>query len=118
MSTAPVDEPIPEGAIDITGLDKAEVLAALFNAAQPQGMGFAQNYAPAMTVTEARERLAGTRADFGDRRAPSFDYVRGRVLKVNIGRDYFMPGAYDRDNGQGTAARVVAELHRLKREVK
>lgn len=45
--------------INIADLDKAEVLAALYNASKPQGMGF-MHYDPApMGVEEARQHLRG-----------------------------------------------------------
>lgn len=88
--------------IDISKLDKAEVLAALFNNSRQQGMGLLfpsgkQN----MTVKEAYEELKETKR---------FDYLRGRVLKVNLEGDSFRPGLYDRDNGQGAAQAAIANL--------
>ena len=40
--------------MDISKLDKAEVLAALYNRAQPQGMGFLHYTPEDMTVEEAQ----------------------------------------------------------------
>lgn len=92
--------------IDISKLDRAEVLAALFNASKPQGMGFVQNYAPVMTTEEAR-RLLGE-YDY-------FDYVRGRVMKISLraGAEQLDPRLYDRDNGEGAAERAIAHLRGL-----
>ena len=87
--------------IDITGLDKAELLAALFNASRPLGMGFLQPHEEAMSTEEAANLLKG--ADY-------FDYVRGRVLKVHLGKDKFDPALYNRDNGLDAAEKIVAEL--------
>ena len=39
--------------VDITGLDKAAVLAVLYNAAKPQGMGFLQYDPEPMTIGQA-----------------------------------------------------------------
>jgi len=87
--------------ISIVGLDKAEVLAALYNAARPQGLGFL-HYDPApMTHQEAEALL---------RQTTYFDYIKGRVLKVDLSGDEFDPSLYDRDNGQGAAERVIAAL--------
>ena len=59
--------------IDLTGLDKAEVLAALYNASRPLGMGFI-HYDPApMGKEEAAEYLEG---------GTYFDYLKGRVMKI------------------------------------
>lgn len=88
--------------IDITGLDKAEVLAALFNASKQQGMGFldASGTVP-MSVEDARGYIDHHQY---------FDYLRGRVMKVNLKGDQLDPWGYDRDNGQGAAARALAPL--------
>lgn len=91
--------------IDISGLPKSKVLAALFNAAAPQGMGmvFGLTASSDMTVEEA-ERIITSGQSY-------FDYLRGRPLKVNIQGNSFNPQGYDRDNGgAGTAERVIARL--------
>lgn len=89
--------------IDITGLDKAEVLAALFNASKQQGMGFLNTSgAKPMTVDEARLLT--------DENYPYYDYLRGRVMKVDIRGSELDPRLYDRDNGQGAAARALQPL--------
>lgn len=88
--------------IDISKLDKAEVLAALFNASKQQGLGFldASGGLP-MSAEEARVILYETQ---------DFDYLRGRVMKVHLGGDEFNPRLYDRDNGNGAASRAIASL--------
>lgn len=45
--------------ISIAGLDKAAVLAALYNAARPQGLGFLQYDPTPMTKDEAQKILGG-----------------------------------------------------------
>lgn len=87
--------------ISIQGLNKAAVLAALYNAAQPQGMGFMQYQPDPINEQEAGQLLAQT---------TYFDYVQGRVMKVDLAKDEFNPTYYDRDNGQGTAERVINSL--------
>jgi hypothetical protein len=88
--------------IDISGLDKAEVLQALFNASRQQGMGFMDSSgAVPMTIEDAREYV---------RDYLSFDYLRGRVMKVNLSGDTLDPWLFDRDNGEGAAARALAPL--------
>lgn len=100
--------------IDITGLDKAEVLAALHGASKAQGMGFLHDRGP-LSVEECRE-IVGT---VGTERSEAgvfasggmyFDYLRGRVMKVDIGGDSFDPRLYDRDVGEGAAERAIAPL--------
>jgi hypothetical protein len=80
------------------GITKAQALMRLFNASQPLGMGFLQPYQEPMTEEEA-ERLVERSEPYGC----WFDYVRGRVMKVNLSKDTFSPRLYDRDNGEGAA---------------
>jgi len=102
-------EIMSEGEIDIKGLDKAAVLAALYNASQQQGMGFSHPRGTcAMTVEEAREALKG-RDDNGNRDM-YFDYLHGRVMKVDLSGDTLKTWLYDRDNGQGAAERALRKL--------
>jgi len=86
--------------IDISKLDKAEVLAALYNASRPQGIGIVHFTPQPMTRDEAAALLK----DVND-----FDYLRGRVMKVVI-EDELYARLYDRDNGQGAAAAALAPL--------
>lgn len=46
--------------VDIKGLNKAEVLAALYNNSKPLGLGFLHFDAKDMTVAEAEELLKQT----------------------------------------------------------
>ena len=86
------------GKIDISKLDKAEVLAALYNASQPLGMGFLQYDPTPMTAEVARPILEGQ---------TYFDYLKGRVMKIKLVGDEIDPWLYDRDNGQGAAAKAI-----------
>ena len=85
--------------INLTGKNKAEVLAKLYNASKPLGMGFFQATPEDMSTEEAQKIL-----DTGD---TYFDYLRGRVMKVNLIGDEFNPDLYDRDNGQGAAEAAI-----------
>lgn len=90
--------------ISLEGLKKAEVLAALYNAARPQGMGFL-HYDPApMTADEAQAIL--------DRGITYFDYVKGRVMKVDLKGNFFDPWLFDRDNGEGAAQAAIDSLRK------
>lgn len=95
--------------IDITGLDRAEVLAALYNRSKPQGMGFLHYDDRKMHSDEAAELLNADSDTY-------FDYLKGRVMKVRIpGPDdpqQIDPFLYDRDLGSGAAARVIEGLRR------
>lgn len=88
--------------VSIAGLDKAAVFAALFNGARAQGLGFLQYNPKPMTPAEAQKRFGG--------RFESFDYVDGRVMKIDLSGDEFDPWGYDRDNGAGAAQRVIDTL--------
>jgi hypothetical protein len=84
--------------INISDMNKAEVLAKLYNASQPLGMGFLHFTPEPMELDEAQQLLEeGT----------YFDYLKGRVMKVDLSKDAFDPWLYDRDNGQGAAARAL-----------
>jgi len=84
--------------ISLEGLNKADVLAALYNASRPQGMGFMAYDKEPMGPEEAESLLA----DY-----TYFDYLKGRVMKVDLGNDSLDPWGYDRDNGQGAAQRAI-----------
>lgn len=88
--------------VDIKGLNKAEVLAALYNNSKPLGLGFMHFDPMDMTVAEAEEILNQT---------TYFDYLKGRVMKVDLSSDdSFEEWLYDRDNGKGAAQRVIDSL--------
>ena len=93
--------------IDTAGIENAEILAALYNASKPLGMGILHFDPEPMTKEEAAEILRS-----GHR---NFDYLKGRVMKVHLEDNGFDPRLYDRDNGEGAAARVVSSLRAAKR---
>lgn len=94
--------------INISGMNKAEVLAKLYNASQPLGMGILQFTPEDMTVAEAQAIIdAGTTDVFHARNCLYFDYLKGRVMKVDLSGDQFDPALYDRDNGRGAAALAI-----------
>lgn len=95
--------------IDISKLDKAEVLAALYNSSRQQGMGLmGQKGRLPMTKEEAQAEIDRLMAVDGGR--IYFDYLHGRVMKINLGRNDLSVGLYDRDNGPGAAAEALAPL--------
>lgn len=87
--------------IDLKDKNKAKVLASLYNNAKPQGMGFLQFDAAPMTEVEAEELL---------KQQTYFDYVKGRVLKVDLSGDSFDTWLYERDNGERSAERVLKDI--------
>jgi len=78
----------------------------LYNNAKIQGYGIRRPGASAeMTVEEARHVISA--ANIID---DPYEYVRDRVLKVELSGDDMDERFYDRDNGEGKAARVIAHL--------
>jgi hypothetical protein len=90
--------------IDIKGFSKAKLLASLYNRARPQGMGFLQYDPKDMTIEEAQKIIDELTMN-GYRLY--FDYLKGRVMKVNLSKDMLDPSLYDRDNGPGSAFEAV-----------
>lgn len=106
--------------ISIKGLDKAAVLAALYNNSRPLGMGILHFNPAPMTVEEARRHLVAgddhvkmfpelmnSPKFHTNKTTLDFDYLNGRVMKVSLSGDEFDPWGYDRDNGQGAAERAL-----------
>lgn len=114
-----------EGYLDVSDIDPAELLAELYNRAQPMGMGFLQARPGDMTVEEARKLLDGETAEtdydgfHARNRAPGrsayFDYLYGRPLKVKINGSTLMTRGYDRDYGEGAAAAAVEAIRQRHR---
>jgi hypothetical protein len=78
--------------IDITGRDKAELLAILYNGSSPRAI---DHIRPVLTKEEAQEIIE----DQGLR----FDYLRGRMLKIDLRGNELRTACYNRDNGRDTA---------------
>lgn len=87
--------------MDISKLDKAAVLAALYNHALPQRTRFLHFDPKPMTVEEAQKILETGQT--------YFDYVKGRVMKVDLSREFLDTRLYDRDNGPGAAENAILE---------
>lgn len=78
--------------IDISNKNKARVLTARYN--------YALSFLPGNDMSEQEtEALLENTA--------SFDYIKGRVIKVNLSGDTLDPFLYDRDNGRGAAGWAV-----------
>lgn len=89
--------------IDISRKSPAAVLAALYNAA-PCGPGLSAFQYQRGDVTEADA------AALIERHGTNFDYVQGRVLKVDLAEHPMRIDLYDRDNGSGAGARAIEAL--------
>jgi len=88
--------------INLDGLDKADVLAVLYNSSKPLGLGFMQYDSKPMNKEEAQTILDSGRN--------YFDYLKGRVMKVDLSRNTLDTRLYDRDNGQGAAESAISAL--------
>lgn len=88
--------------IDISKFNKADVLAALYNNAKGQGMGFLHYDIKPMSREEASSLLE---------HQTYFDYLKGRVMKVDLSKDELDPFLYDRDNGKGTAQAAINKIN-------
>lgn len=64
-------------------------------------MGFLQYVPGDMTEEQANGILELT---------DKFDYLFGRVMKVNLSKDEFDPYLYDRDNGDRAAERALESI--------
>lgn len=104
--------------INVSDIGSAELLAGLYNAVAPSGMGFLQAKPEDMTIDEASALLNGDEQENDypinrNRREGEpayFDYLYGRCLKVEINGKTLRTGLYDRDYGIGAAQRVVDSI--------
>ncbi len=108
--------------VDISGLDKADVLAALWNNSQVLGMGILQEHtgpgggAREMDREWAQNLLDGAQTtDYALPRASKggehyFDYLHGRLMKIRLEGDELDTHGYNRDLGPGRAEAVIARL--------
>lgn len=94
--------------IDTTGLQPAELLAALYNAAQT-------NDVRTMSVEDARVQLQQPHSPYG---TSYIGQLGGRWLAIyanELGTSMFNPCAYDLFNGRGLAREVVRGMRQRKK---
>lgn len=102
----------PTKLINVKGIPVKPVkklFAALYEGAIPLGLGFI-HYKPGPFPEEELDELLKLHHK-GDTTF-YFDYVKGRVMKVRLGKDTLDPWLYDRDNGEGAVARIVESLRK------
>jgi hypothetical protein len=92
--------------VNIKGLDKAELLQALHARSKALGMGALHDRGN-LTVDQCRE-IINHRTD--EEIGLYFDYLNGRVLKVDLEGDELDTRLYDRDVGEGAGEQVVNNL--------
>ena len=90
--------------MNIAHLDKGDGLAALYNNAKPQGLGCFFHTAQCMTKKEAQQMLREGQT--------YFDYVKGRVMKIDLSTDELETDLYNRDNGKGAAEKVIEMMEK------
>ena len=92
--------------MDISKYAKDDVLRVLYDNARTQGMGLF-HYMPGnnMTKAEALECL---------KNGTYFDYLKGRVMKVDLSKDELDTRLYNRDNGVDAAEKAIKTLDNLK----
>jgi hypothetical protein len=99
--------------IDVSGIDRAELLAALYNGTQPMGPFGPVNDIGEMSVDKAQEVLDKMNGEF------QFDWLFGRPIKVWIeGDQLHRPDLYDRDAENTTVAEIVEKLRLGERTVR
>ena len=86
--------------VDITGVDKVELLRALWTATKPASF-FNNMLIMAPNFCE-EEASAATEA--------YIDYYSGRCIKTDISGNKANPFLYDREVGEGAFAKIVASL--------
>lgn len=89
--------------LNITGIEKAAVLAALYNAAGPSKAepdGYDATHV--MTLGEARELLSGTKT--------YFNIIMGRNIAVSLNDNQLNYRIYDERNGRGMTEKVLEPL--------
>lgn len=84
---------------DISGLNKVDVLLALWN-------GASTNF------WSVERKLTREDALLVLNKNPSIDYLGGKPLKVNLKGNTFNTYLYNRDNGAGLAQKIIAELRK------
>lgn len=87
--------------MNIAKLNKAEILVALYNSAKPLGRGFLHYTPEDMSIEEAQQLL---------KESIYFDYIKGRILKVNLGKDELDTFLYNRNNGNGAAENIIVKI--------
>lgn len=115
-----MSQELEPGTLNVAHLEPAEVLRRLYNASYPRGLGRLHFTTDDMTLDQAKalieERetyVAKLALEEPERRstlfrnALYFDYLHGRVIKAYISDRQLDVALYDRDNGQGAAARAL-----------
>lgn len=92
--------------VQFDGLTREQVLCALYNASKPQGMGFLHYDPMPLKIDEAKNVLS---------KSEYVDYLKGRVIKVNLPENAkeFDCRGYDRDCGKGAAKAAIERYKKM-----
>lgn len=92
--------------VQFDGLTREQVLCALYNASKPQGLGFLHYDPMPLTIDEAKNVLS---------KRKYVDYLKGRVIKVNLPENAkeFDCRLYDRDCGTGAAKAAIERYKKM-----
>lgn len=93
--------------MNIKRYNKAEIFSELYNGSKPLGLGVIEYNPSPMTKEEAQSILEECGANL------YFDYLKGRVMKVDLSGDELDLFLYDRDNGEGKARSIIEKLKRI-----
>ena len=95
-----------ENHIDITGLDKAEVLKTLIDHAHCMAISGESSL---LATMQPPVEIDTVRA-YINKDGLTVDCVLGKPIKVDLTGDSFDPWLYDRDHGQGRAQQAIDTL--------
>ncbi len=95
--------------VNIKDIPKNELLAALYNNSKPLGIGIIHFDPTPMSLDDAQNMIDDLKNEGRDL---FFDYIKGRVVKVDITGDEMRTWSYNRDIGEGVAERVVESLRK------
>jgi hypothetical protein len=98
--------------IDISGLDKAAVLTALYDRAKPRGIRGLLRPCAGLSADETQAILERGTAAANWRGEAYIDSLHGRTIKMYLLGDAIGPSLYDRYNGEGAAAEVINGLRK------
>lgn len=103
---------IEKDVIDISDKDRADVLAALYNASTPVGIGFAQ-YNPMPWTREIAEYYFEHFAEPKQDGTVYFKHIMGRPVTCTFDGDLIYVKAYNYENEQGLAQRAISTCPNL-----
>lgn len=87
--------------VSFENLEKAKVLAALYNGAKPSSTDIASYDPNPMSVSEAKQLTFNRN---------NFDYIKGRILLIIFVGNTFNSKLYNKHNGVDSAEKIIESL--------